>query len=596
MLATADSTDFTVKCDGRSTPQPEPPVFQVVPQRMTRMNNWVGWRYDWREGQDKPTKVPLNLNSGGKASSKAPATWASFELAQQRYERYGAGNPRGLMAGIGFCLSDDIVGIDLDHCRDAATGVIEPWAVAILNALDSYTEVSPSGTGIRIFALGKLPEGRKRTGKGHDHAIEMYDKTSPRYLTVTGRHLEGTPDDLVERTEELAKLHAEVFPPGAQDEDDPEADSQEDSTLDGPVTEELVQAILAVAFSASNGQKFRKLWEGQWDGEYPSESDADLALASLLAFYTGPDLEKLDGVFRASPYYQRKDYSHQKKWSRADYRQNTLEKATAGRSEFFKWKKSVDVELPEELADAWGEYALKQGFPEKPVPDNPAATPAKPRTAAALPPHAASAPEPETVTTIPLPTARDMTDLGNALLFERLFGHDLRWVRQWRKWIRWTGHYWEPVEPEVVIAKYVHPMVRTTLIDLAKRIEDDDARKKWLGWAISSNSAHRVKAMLEMAQARLMVKVESLNTDPYLFATRNAILDLRTCQPIPAAREQWITTISPVEYDPEATCPTFQRFLAEVLVHENETPCPEMVEYLQRAFGYCLTPSVAEQV
>jgi putative DNA primase/helicase len=573
-------------------PKVAPPIFDAIPNRLREMNNWVGWRYGWREDQDKPTKIPLNLNLGGKASSKSPATWASFELARQRYEQYGAANPNGLMAGVGFCLSDDLVGIDLDHCRDAETGVIEPWAVAIINAIDSYAEVSPSSTGIRIFALGRLPAGRKRTGKGHPHAIEMYDQTSPRYLTVTGRHLEGTPDEPQERTEELARLHAEIFPSDAQDADDPEQ-PQALITLDRPVTEELVQGILAVAFAASNGQKFRKLWERRWEDEYPSESDADLALASLLAFYVGPDIQKLDEVFRASPHYQNKDHSHQRKWEREDYRSGTLEKAVSGRCEFYKWKKSVELEVPEVMLDAWGvdeeqiEYALRQGpETEESVPPDP------PAAVTAPPPHA----EPKTAVEIPLPAARDMTDLGNALLFERLFGVDLRWVKQWRKWIRWTGHYWEPVEPEVIIAQYVHPMVRTTMIDLAKQIDDDDYRKKWLGWAISSNSAHRVKAMLEMAQARMMVKVEGLNSDPYLFATRNAIIDLRTCEPIPARREQWITILSPVEYNPEAACPIFQQFLAEVLVNEDDTPCPEMIEYLQRAFGFCLTPSVAEQV
>src|SRR5262249_59536187 len=92
-------------------------------------------------------------------------------------------------------------------CRDAQTGVIAPWAREIVAALDSYTEVSPSGTGLHSFVCGKLPLGGRRHGR-----IEMYDRD--RYFTVTGDHLEGTPAAIEERTTELAALHARVFPAG----------------------------------------------------------------------------------------------------------------------------------------------------------------------------------------------------------------------------------------------------------------------------------------------------------------------------------------------------------------------------------------------
>ena len=89
------------------------------------------------------------------------------------------------MRGIGLVLvaDDDLMVFDLDHCRDAETGVIEEWATGIIDTLNSYTEVSPSGTGIHIFVRGSLPGKRRRKGR-----VEVYE--SGRYMTVTGWTLE----------------------------------------------------------------------------------------------------------------------------------------------------------------------------------------------------------------------------------------------------------------------------------------------------------------------------------------------------------------------------------------------------------------------
>ena len=98
--------------------------------------------------------------------------------------------------GLGFILRDDLIGVDLDGCRDIETGEIAEWATKIIDLLDSYTEISPSGTGIRIFCKGQpQPKGSYRR-KGD---IEIYDCNSPRYLTVTGWHLDETPTTIEPR-------------------------------------------------------------------------------------------------------------------------------------------------------------------------------------------------------------------------------------------------------------------------------------------------------------------------------------------------------------------------------------------------------------
>ena len=121
------------------------------------------WREAERDG--KPTKIPVTPGAGGFASSTESETWASFEAALDYTETAHAD-------GVGFVFTDDdpIVGIDLDDCRDPETGDVDDAALDIIERLDSYTEVSPSGTGYHVLVTGTLPDGRNRRG-----SVELYD-------------------------------------------------------------------------------------------------------------------------------------------------------------------------------------------------------------------------------------------------------------------------------------------------------------------------------------------------------------------------------------------------------------------------------------
>lgn len=145
------------------------------------------WRYEARDG--RWTKVPYDAQSGRKASSIDPDTWSSFAAALARYQAQ-----RDRWAGIGLVFSEagKLCGVDLDHSRDSVTGEILPWAQPLVELLDSYTEVSPSGTGLKIFLEAKPPiadgQGMKKVyGEG---VVEVYGRG--RYFTVTG-HLVGRP-------------------------------------------------------------------------------------------------------------------------------------------------------------------------------------------------------------------------------------------------------------------------------------------------------------------------------------------------------------------------------------------------------------------
>ena len=144
---------------------PKPTVLEVIteniPPELKAIPNWMCWFYELRQsnqGEWKWTKPPLQVNSRY-ARSDQPRTWTTFERVLEHYLSPVGTEPNG----IGFRPTGDIIGSDLDHCRDSLTGEIDEWAWEIIRAIDSYTEISPSGTGIRIFCLGKFPLGGGRT-------------------------------------------------------------------------------------------------------------------------------------------------------------------------------------------------------------------------------------------------------------------------------------------------------------------------------------------------------------------------------------------------------------------------------------------------
>src|SRR3712207_2017823 len=276
------------------------------------LRQWVCWRSEERDG--KTTKIPYSPTSGRKASSTDPETWGGY------LEAVSACRERG-HDGIGFVFTKDdpFCGVDLDRCLDPDTGELEPWAREIIEELESYAEVSPSGTGVHILVRATLPDGRNRKGR-----VEIYDRG--RYFTMSGRHLKGTPYTIEDRQEQLLALRRRVL-------GEPPVDNGRRAPRPAADTGLSDQEILAKAASADNGEKFRRLWAGDTSGyEHDGNeghSEADLALCAMLAFWTGPDPDRIDAHFRQSGLYR-------EKWERADYRERTIARALEGKTEFYE--------------------------------------------------------------------------------------------------------------------------------------------------------------------------------------------------------------------------------------------------------------------
>jgi hypothetical protein len=135
-----------------SQPQALVVIPESIPDTLKAIDQWVVWRYFWLDDRQKWDKPPLRSHGGNLASTTNPNTWSTFDAAMAAYET-------GLVDGIGFvfAIKNRLTGIDLDHARNPETGIIEPWALDIIGRFRTYTELSPSATGIHLIARGTLP-------------------------------------------------------------------------------------------------------------------------------------------------------------------------------------------------------------------------------------------------------------------------------------------------------------------------------------------------------------------------------------------------------------------------------------------------------
>jgi hypothetical protein len=268
---------------------------QLIPVELKQRNQWVVWRSEQRHG--RTTKVPYTA-IGKLASSTDPKTWLSFQDACDTYKRSG-----GDFSGTGYVFSehDPFTGIDLDKCVNE--GVLSDASKAVVEELNSYTEFSQSKTGLHVIVKAEVPGERKRNGN-----IEMYD--TARFFCVTGDHLSYTPSTIEERQLELNTIYNRVF-------NRPKELQKKTATDATSIMAD--EEIINLAAKAKNNGKFVALYSGDCTG-YDSQSEADMALCSLLAFYT-KDKAQIDRIFRCSGLYR-------EKWEQRDeYGVGTIAKA-----------------------------------------------------------------------------------------------------------------------------------------------------------------------------------------------------------------------------------------------------------------------------
>lgn len=335
-----------------------PTTFESMPKIVTNGTAQLCvWRYETRDG--KQTKVPYSpcdFDTMIRAASDNPATFANWPTTLEYFNAYQ-------FDGIGIGLFGNLAGIDIDHCIDDH-GNVNDLARHIVETMNSYTEVSPSGTGLHI--LFTVTDNLARYLQEHYKQL-YYFKNSPaapgvevyiagvtnRYLTLTGNPVTidgyGTPE-VEERSTQVQALLDELM-------------RKPEKTERAPMPSTPVDAddsqIVELAKAARNGATFSRLWDGDTSG-HGSHSEADLALCNHLAFWTGRDADRMDRLFRQSGLMR-------DKWEREDYRTWTIAKAIEG---------CTDTYTPPRARDA----ATTYDEPAQEAPSVAEEPPARPKT------------------------------------------------------------------------------------------------------------------------------------------------------------------------------------------------------------------------
>lgn len=185
------------------------------------------------------------------------------------------------------------------------------------------------------------------------------------------------------------------------------------------------------------------------------------------------------------------------------------------------------------------------------------------------------------------------TDLGNARRLVKQHGDDIRYSHPQKRWYVWNGRIWKPDDTAEIERRAKQTVL--SIYDEARRIAEDkdDERQKLVKHALRSESRFRLSAMIELANSELPIPIlpEQLDSYPKLLTVANGTLDLRTGTLREHRRADYITKMVPIHYDAAATAPRWERFLLEVMGGDKE-----LVSYLQRVVGYCLTGDTSEQV
>lgn len=312
-----------------------------IPDELKPLKKWVVWRLEDRQnkkGEWKQTKVPYKSMIAGAATTRKDE-WKTFNEAVDMFEdckdlpKWSRGCRLEDVGfnGIGFVFTDEdeYMGIDWDHIRDKETGGIEAQYRDEIKALDTYVEVSQSGEGAHAILKGAMPGNRHRK---INTPYEMYE--SGRFFVMTGNHLEGTPREIRESPKEAIQAIYEKI-------DSPKVDQK---SIAAQVRTQSLEdkAILELCQAARNADKFNNLYAGEIGYYGGDHSAADLALCTLLAFYT-QDAAQIKRIFEGSGLSR-------DKWDRKDYRDRTIETAIIGLSEIYSPNGKMEQEDKSEIS------------------------------------------------------------------------------------------------------------------------------------------------------------------------------------------------------------------------------------------------------
>jgi putative DNA primase/helicase len=521
-----------------------------IPDEMKAAAQWVLWKAVPKVKQDGTTeftKEPRQSHHRDrKASSTDASTWSTFEQTMSAFNVaqvfHDAEGPA--VHGIGFVLGGGFAGIDIDNAISGK--LVTDEANELIEKFSSYSEKSPSGTGIHIIVKGDVPNGRKFGN------TEVYG--AGRYFTVTGLRSLTAPatvenrqaelDELVRRIDEqrtattIAARSKLIIPVPAAPPGPPPADPAE-----------IFQRATTVI------QGFSALWQGDTSKYDNDASRADLALAGKLAFMCGPNQHLLVAdMMRDSRLVRDKWYER-----RGDetYLQRTIRKAYEGKGadDFFDWNcQSFPRPVVTVLENGDTQLGLENHGP------------------------------------LNLKQVTTVDDIGFARRLAAESCSRVRYVSTWQKWIYWDGTRW--LMDDGAKATQCAQELRDWLWKEFAELPDSQRTNEAIKFIKSCGGAKHIQDIVRLTrlQAAIRITHDQLDRHPYLLNVRNGTIDLRTGVFRPHCPEDFITQIAAVDFNPEAYAAPWEKFIGEAMQGD-----PDLIRYLQQAGGIMLSGDVSMQ-
>lgn len=518
-----------------------PVNFVNIPDVLKQTAAFCVWKMEKRSG--RPTKVPYNPRTGAMARTNDPSTFADFNTAMKFYAIGG-------WDGIGYRVSEGIGAIDIDHCI-REDGSLNDVAASILGIFpDAYFEKSPSGTGLRGFFRLSPDFAYDKTVyyiNNRKHGLEVYlPGVTNRFVTVTGDMFRN---GAVTRNDDALRTLLDTFM---------KRSTRVSSKTVEPVSYLDDDGVIAHASASESGDKFKALYAGNWEEGYDSQSDADMALVSILAFWCGNVEEQIDRIFRTSGLMR-------DKWDRmtgdSTYGQITIRNAVSTNGEIYTPIMNGSAEDDFESIDNDEEEAEVLTF----EPDLSHIT----LTIEEMRPHTKPRYQ------------RDEIGIGYA--FADYFKPIARFDRERGIWYVYDGKVWQPDENALAVAELAK-ILADRLYTFALQITDEDTRNRYIKRVQKLQMRKNRRTMIEDAKSVYPVSHTVFDRNTDLFNCQNGTLNLTTGEFRPHDPADFLTMMSGITYDPNATCPRWEQFISEVMCNDAD-----LALYLQKALGYALT-------
>jgi putative DNA primase/helicase len=541
-----------------------------IPDELKAVERWTLWKPK-PKADGSFEKPPVLVSDGYTYATKTnPEHWSTFDAAVASLERHGKLHGRQHnVCGLTFHFGGGFTGIDFDNCIDPETREItDPEVAEFIQALGTYTEFSPSGTGLRCIVAGKLPGPNVQTD-----FVEMWDNSNG-CATMTGAKLEWAPSTVAPAGEALGRLYQRAKASTAKK---PEISATAspvtaDQTAGRPVTPpagEVPDDEVRRAAGIVN-KKFDALWNG--GGDDGNESRGDIRLANILAGLCGPSGEAQVARLMKQSGRNRDKFDERRK--KGTYLSFTVQKAFKTRTSYFDWSQWYSSSKKEKSTGESHKKKSTEVGEEATLTGEPAC-------------GAAS-----------FSDLSSQTDVGLARRLALQARGTLRYCEETREWMGWNGKQWKRdngLRANAVAKKMTDAIWREWFKLPGETDEEKKAKNGKRRFVENASSARCISAAVTLARGEpdIIVSANELDQHPMLINLRNGVFDLEKLELMPHNPKYLITQMAGAAYDPKANCPRWRKFLAEVTAGEN---AKEIEGFLQRLAGLCLTADVSDHV